>query len=323
MKKARKPSRVEGEKRPSTGIKKLGNGLASDKLEKPRKRPSGANRIDLKEIQRAIDFRTPFHEWAIPLIQKTGIKATNNNNGIKLEQVTSDFDRAFASLCCFVSQGNFCESAILVPLLMATAQGKVEALEAIFPEFGKLQVTNQIIARFVKGAERNRKTKRDNHFNTPNKDKYRESCENEIFKAVILHKAGWKKHWILEIPFPSYEFGSPAGKNDWRAWIRIYLEAHHRQGLLRANQDTKFSKEGKAKDRSKIRAHYFDVIYSKASLPHFDALINFYHTSLQIEAVLKTHPNCFSFLTIMAMEHPECAPKEFIPQRIKLPEKIF
>jgi hypothetical protein len=322
MKKAQKPSKVAGEKRSVRVVKKACESLFPAKLKKPYKRSSGEIGIDSKKIQSLCDFRTPISEWGIPLIKETGIKKTEHGNGVKYEQVTSAFDEALHSLCRFISQGNFEDSAKLIPLLFAAASGRIQALEAIFPEFGKLQVTDSLIKECVKEADRNRKTKKDNQTFVFDKDKYRESCENEILKAVIMHRAGWKKHWILETPFPCHEFGSEAGKNDWRAWIRIYLAGLHNQGLLRANPKTKFSKEGKAKDRSKNRADYFNSIYSKASSPSFEALINLLQNQLQLHAILKTLPDCFSFLTVIATEHPECAPKGFVPQRIKLPEII-
>jgi hypothetical protein len=318
----KKPSKVVEKKKAVGAVTKAKKSSPSAKSERPRKRPSGEPLFDYKKIQKLCDFRTPISEWAIPMLEESGLKTSELGERIKLEQVTSAFENALNFLCRFIRQGNFDDSAKLIPLILATAQGRVLALEKIFPEFGRLQVTNRITAEFVKEADRNRKIKKIKRHFISDKDKYRESCESEILTALILQRAGWKRHWLLGTPFPPHEFGSATGKNDWRAWIRVYLTALHNHGLLRSNPETRFSKEGNAKDRSKKRDDYFEAIYAKAADPFFESFVKLHHDQLQMHAALKTLPNCFSFLTVMAEEHPECAPKGFVPQRIKLPEGL-
>ena len=320
MKKARKSTQVAGKKMPASTAKTASKGLSSAKTKTPLKRPSGETLFDYKKIQNLCDFKTPISEWAIPMLQESGLKTSELGERIRLEQVNAAFENALNSLCRFISQGSFEDSAKLIPLLLATAQGRIMALEKMFPNFGQLQVTNRIIAHFAKEAERKRKTKQNNNSVVSDKDKYRLSCETEILKVVIMHRAGWRRHPFRATPLPFNEFGSAAGKNDWQAWMRNYLAELHSSGLLRANPTTKFFKEGKARNRSKVRDDYFNAIYSKASDASFELLIDLNHRELELHAALKTWPDCYSFLTVMATEHPECAPKGFVPHRIKIPE---
>jgi hypothetical protein len=154
------------------------------------------------------------------------------------------------------------------------------------------------------------------------KNNYQDSCRHEMLKIVIFQKSGWKKHWIRNTPFPVQPFGSDSGLKDWKVWMTIYLTELHNIGHLRVNPNTKFSTEGKAKDRSNQRKHYFEKIYKEASKPLFELEIGLLHELLNTEARIKTYPEDFSFLTLMAMAHPDCAPEGFVQQRIKLPEKI-
>jgi len=289
--------------------------------------------VDLKSIKELIDFRTPIEEWAIPILRALQNKTDDANSNTKENsrasiierkkdtsagQLYSDFLNIFKNLNTFIKDGYTKEVVVMLPLFWLIAESHIRGWEKIIPEFGNLNLLDNFFIQCAKDVDRKRKNS-----TSPDplkKSNYQDSCRHEMLKIVILQKSGWKKHWIRNTHFPVQPFGSDSGLKDWKVWMTNYLTELHNIGHLRANPNTKFSTKGKAKDRSNQRKQYFEKIYKEASKPLFELQIGLLHDSLNMEARIKSYPDDFSFLTLMAMAHPDCAPKGFVPQRIKLPE---
>jgi hypothetical protein len=339
MRKPQKASAASAKKKPfKTPVKAVKNAIkvkVSPVVEETSQCPFEAKGIDPKIIREACDFKSPIAEWAIPMLRQkiessecvpsnfqsiSPFSIVSEMLGKDEGRVVAAFGKAFESLHDFIRRGNFKTGAKLTLMVLGSVSAEIKAWEAFYPEFGQLNVMDWLLKHFAKEAERKRRTPL--RAVVYDKSKYRESCQKEIEKVVILHRAGWRKHWVAGAKMPEKKFGSIDGRKEWEQWMRYHLYVLHNNGDLAANPKSKFSKEGKAKDRSKDRDKFFDELYLKASSEGFCSCINIYESELNLHAYLKSYPEGFSFLTMMAMEHSECAPDSFVHKRIKFPEGL-
>ncbi|MCX5884298.1 MAG: hypothetical protein NT096_00035 [Proteobacteria bacterium] len=345
MRKPQKTSAASAKKKPiKTSVKaakKVTKAKVSPVLGKGLKSPSGAKKggdvkaseFNIGKVLRQIWQDAP-KESKFEEINK--FFRIPQGEGTSMRQIRMPFESAVANLEGFVLRGNFKQAAKLIPALLEDFLfAKISFWEEIIPEFAELQVMSGIVSRITKEAERKRKTK--DRTAVAGKSIYRKSCEDAMLDVVLLHRAGWKKHWIKEAPLPVHKWGSNEGRKDWGVWMRSYLVVLHNKGDLKANSQTKFAKEGKANSRSKDRDKFFKDVYGLGLKDEFDFLLDKREVTLdfKIDQELEEHfsrikmPLGFStsnlkssYLGFLARRFPECAPVGFNHQRIKLPETI-
>lgn len=231
--------------------------------------------------------------------------------GIPLADRTSpeDLDQAFQTflykLVHLIQAGRLSEASIITRSGVQFLLGLLENMEASIPQFGEKGVVEGLLKYFAN--ERSKRRAVPDRKSAAQKKYYRRSCEKALLEVIILHRAGWRRHWNSPRVLPVHPFGSPEGANDWSRWSMNFFKAIHEAGLINSNPDTKAANGLDPRGRVNVHRSVFTELHSlsqaRLELKLDCRLARLNAEAEQLGGEIKT------FLQAATLEHRDYAPK--------------
>jgi hypothetical protein len=249
-----------------------------------------------------------YDKLGIPLADRKGRENS-------LNEISSSLGHFFEGLYHLFVLGYFSDVAIISEatpkLLIALLDGK----ERNIPDFGRKKVVERIFKYFAK-EYRKRQAVPDRK-SAAQKKFYSRSCENALIKVLILHRAGWRRHWNSPRDLPKHPFGSLEGANDWLRWSMNFLAAIHKAGLIKANPNTKAAKGQDARGRVHVHKDVFTKLYS-LSQAHLESKLDFHLARLNAEVERDYKGEFKTYTHKSALIHSDCAPATTLEEVYKI-----
>lgn len=135
--------------------------------------------------------------------------------------------------------------------------------------------------------------------------KFRQTASAAVWEVVILHDAGWHRHWSVNQPFPKVRFGSqnPGDRRQWQQWISVFFAAQMSTQGIFGREGTK-SAMGVGRGRNIVLKEIFDQIYTLVDeWPDIRAVVLVGFDSLCCKQGAK---DGMTFLECMTNRYPEC-----------------
>lgn len=231
--------------------------------------------------------------------------------GIPLADRTSpeDLHQAFQTflykLDHLIQAGRLSEASIITRSGVQILVGLLENMEASIPQFGEKGVVEGLLKYFAN--ERSKRQAVPDRKSASEKKYYRRSCEKALLEVIILHRAGWRRHWNSPKDLPAHPFGSPEGASDWRIWSMNFLKAIHEAGLINANPDTKAATGLDPRGRVNVHGRIFNKLYF-LSQAHLELKLDFHLARLNGEVERDYKGEFKTYTHKSALIHADCAP---------------
>jgi hypothetical protein len=230
-----------------------------------------------------------------------------------LNHIDHSFPLFLQSLEHLILLGYFFDAAIISAAAPKHLIALLDKKEQSIPEFGKKKTVEKLLKYFANEWSKRRAVP-DRKAAQQKKD-YRLSCEKALMEVIILHRAGWRRHWNSPTDLPSHPFGSTEGAKDWHAWSINFLQAMHKKGLIRANPDSKAAKGKEVRGRLNVHKSVFNKLYS-LSQAHLELKLDFRLARLNAE-VEQEGGEVKTFLQAATLEHRDYAPKSRLNELMK------
>lgn len=239
-----------------------------------------------------------YEKLGIPLADRKGRENSLNEIGSSLQQFFECLDHLFVL-------GYFSDVAIISEATQKLLIAILDGREQNIPAFGRKKVVERILKYFAK-EYRKRQAVPDRK-SASEKKYYRRSCEKALLEVIILHRAGWRRHWNSPKDLPAHPFGSPEGASDWRIWSMNFLKAIHEAGLINANPDTKAATGLDPRGRVNVHGRIFNKLYF-LSQAHLELKLDFHLARLNGEVERDYKGEFKTYTHKSALIHADCAP---------------
>jgi len=266
---------------------------------------------NIKEIWAEAPYDDTRDDW---IYDKLGIPLGNRKGRENcLNNIDHSFPLFLQSLEHLILLGYLSDAAIISNAAVKHLIVLLEKKEASIPQFGEKRVVEGLLKYFAN--ERSKRQAVPERKAAQQKRYYSQSCENHLMAVIILHRAGWRRHWHSPTDLPSHPFGSTEGAKDWHAWSINFLQAIHKKGLIRANPNSKAVKGEDARGRLKVHKSVFNKLYSLPQTHRelkLDTWLHFRDAEIeQVGGEIKT------FLQTATLEHRDYAPKSRLNELMK------
>lgn len=133
---------------------------------------------------------------------------------------------------------------------------------------------------------------------------FRQTAWAAVWEVAILHDAGWKRHWSVNLPFPAVPFGSKAPEHvrQWKAWAAVFFKAQVGSRGIVGRKGTQAG-SGSDRGRNEVLKKVFDEIYELSEEKEVIHAVRFSYDKLCEDAGMMDGAN---FLECMANRYPEC-----------------
>lgn len=239
-----------------------------------------------------------YDKLGIPLGNRKGRESCLNH-------IEHSFPLFLQSLEHLILLGYLFDAAIISAAAPKLLIALLDKKEQIIPEFGKKKTVEKLLKYFANEWSKRRAVP-DRKAAQQKKD-YRLSCEKALVEVIILHRAGWRRHWNSPRDLPKHPFGSPEGANDWRSWSMNFLKAIHEEGLINANPDSKAAKGEEVRGRLNVHKSVFTKLYSLTDNA-LEIKLDFRLDFLNAEVERQYKGEFKTFTHKSTLNHPDCAP---------------
>ena len=236
------------------------------------------------------------------IYDKLGVPLSDRTSPEDLHQ---SFQAFLSKLIYFVHSGRLFEASVISHSVVQSLLGLLGKMEQDIPEFERRKVVERLLKYFANEWRKRHAVPDRKAANQ--KTAYSRSCQNHLLEVIILHRAGWRRHWNSPRDLPKHPFGSPEGANDWRSWSMNFLKAIHEEGLINANPDSKAAKGKEVRGRLNVHKSVFTKLYSLTDIAleiKLDFRLDFLNT--EVERQYKGEFKTFTHKS--TLNHPDCAP---------------
>jgi hypothetical protein len=296
----KKPSTNSSPKKPKRTSKKT-----------PKKNPVATPKQSyskIEEIWAAAPDDETRDNW---IYDKLGISLADRTSPEDLHQT---FQAFLYKLVHLIQAGRLSEASQISHASVHMLVGLLEFMEESVAQFKEYNLVKRLLKEFAN--EWNKRKSVPDRKAASQKAFYNKSCENHLLEVIILHRAGWRRHWNSPTDLPSHPFGSTEGANNWRSWSMNFLKAIHEAGLIKANPDSKAAKGQEVRGRLHVHKQVFknlNELHPTQRKIILDIRLDFLNAKIEQESKGKFK----TFLQKSALEHPDYAPMSSLKELVE------